>query len=105
VLAPAAQWRDWIVPARPRPARRDPSQAGAERVLRPDRPKKRATWAELRKRTLEIDGLTCPWCGGESKLVALIHDGAIRRILEHLALSTTAPLLAPARSPPELEFA
>ena len=29
----------------------------------------------------------------------------LRRILEHLGLPTTAPTLAPARSPPELEFA
>ena len=37
---------------------------------------------------------------------ALISDGAVlRRILAHLGLPTTAPTLAPARSPPELEFA
>ena len=106
VLAPAAEWRDWIVPAEPRPARRDPSQALAEQALRPDHARKRATWAELLKRVFEIDVLLCPWCGGKRNLIALITDGAVvRRILEHLGLPTTAPLLAPARSPPELEFA
>jgi hypothetical protein len=106
VLAPAAEWRDWIVPAEPRPARRDPSQALAKQALRPDHAKKRATWAELLKRVFEIDVLVCPWCGAKRRLIALITDGAIvRRILEHLGLPTTAPLLAPARSPPELEFA
>ena len=43
---------------------------------------------------------------GKRKLIALITDGkVVRAILEHLGLPTTAPTLAPARSPPELEFA
>jgi hypothetical protein len=106
VLAPAAQWRDWIVPARPRSPSRDPSQALVERALRPDGAKKRATWAELLKRTFQIDVLTCPWCGGKRQLIALLTDGkVVRAILEHLGLPTAAPLLAPARAPPELEFA
>jgi hypothetical protein len=58
------------------------------------------------KRAFEIDVLTCPWCGGKRKLIALLTDGkVVRRILEHLGLPVTAPVLAPARSPPELEFA
>jgi hypothetical protein len=106
VLAPAAEWRDWIVPAEPRSNRRDPSQALAERALRSDPAKTKATWAELLKRVFEIDVLTCPWCGGKRRLIALITDGAVvRRILEHLGLPTAAPVLAPARSPPELDFA
>ena len=45
-------------------------------------------------------------CGEKRKLIALITDGnVVRRILEHLGLPTAAPALAPARSPPELEFA
>lgn len=106
VLAPAAQWRDWIVPARPRSTPRDPSQALAERALRPDHARKRPTWAELLKRTFEIDVLNCPWCGGKRKLIALITDAkVVRAILDHLGLPTSAPTLAPARSPPELDFA
>jgi hypothetical protein len=106
VLAPAAEWRDWIVPAEPRSNRRDTSQALAERALRPDHARKRATWAELLERVFEIDVFTCPWCGGKRRLIALITDGCVvRRILEHLGLPTAAPVLAPARSPPELEFA
>jgi hypothetical protein len=63
----------------------------AERALRPDHARKRATWAE---------------CGGKRKLIALITDGqVVRKILAHLGLPTAAPVLAPARSPPELEFA
>lgn len=106
VLAPAAEWRDWIVPAQPRSTSREPAQALAERALRPDHARKRPTWAELLKRTFEIDVLTCPWCDGKRKLIALLTDGAVlRMILEHLGLPTAAPVLAPARSPPELEFA
>ena len=55
VLAPAAEWRDWIVPARPRSPSRDPSQALAERALRPrSRPEEahlgRAPQAHVRDR-------------------------------------------------------
>ena len=64
------------------------------------------TRAELLKRVFEIDVLTCPWCGGKRKLVALLTDGkVVRAILEHLGLPNAAPTLAPARAPPELEFA
>jgi hypothetical protein len=67
---------------------------------------RRATWAELLKRVFEIDVLTCPWCGGQRRLIALITDGAVvRKILDCLGLPTAAPALAPARSPPELDFA
>ncbi|MCI0563428.1 MAG: hypothetical protein MN733_33550, partial [Nitrososphaera sp.] len=35
----------------------------------------------------ELDVLTCSWCGGKRKLIALITDGAVvRKILEHLGL-------------------
>ena len=50
----------------------------------------------------EIDALTCPYCGGKRKLIALLTDGAVvRKILEHLGLPTSPPALAPARAPPE----
>lgn len=106
VLAPAAEWRDWIVPAQPRSPSRDPAQVLAERALRPHGAKKRATWAELLKRVFQFDVLTCPWCGEKRKLNALLTDGnVVRRLLDHLGLPTAGPTLAPARSPPELEFA
>lgn len=70
------------------------------------RPKPRGSWAELLKRVFEIDVLTCPWCGGKRKLVALLTDGkVVRKILAHLGLDTEPPRLAPARAPPELDFA
>jgi hypothetical protein len=49
---------------------------------------------------------TCPSCGGQRRLIALITGGAVvRKILDCLGLPTAAPALAPARSPPELDFA
>ena len=92
--------------AQPRSTSGDPFQSLAERALRPDHERKRPTWAELLERAFEIDVLTCPWCAGKRKLIALVTDGAVvRRILEHLGLPTADTVLAPARSPPELEFA
>ena len=68
--------------------------------------RQRLTWAELLKRVFAIDVLICPRCDGPRKLIALIHDGfVVRKILEHLGLPTEPPPLAPARAPPELEFA
>jgi len=44
--------------------------------------------------------------GGPRRLIALINDGlVVRKILAHLGFSTEPPPLAPARAPPEPEFA
>jgi hypothetical protein len=68
-LAPAAEWRDWVVPLGERPRRRDPAQSLTAKALRSTR----STWAELLKRVSEIDVLTCPHCGGERKLHSADH--------------------------------
>ena len=66
----------------------------------------RLPWAELLERVFAIDALTCPWCGGPRKLIALLTDGlVVRKILEHLNLPTEPLPLAPARAPPEPVFA
>lgn len=58
------------------------------------------------KRVFAIDVLVCPHCAGTRKLIALLTDGlVVRKILAHLGLSTEPPPLAPARAPPEHEFA
>jgi len=47
-----------------------------------------------------------PHCGGLRELIAFLTDGlVVRKILEHLGLPTEPPRLAPARAPPEFEFA
>jgi hypothetical protein len=97
VLAPAAQWRDLIVPAVSNSPEDSPKIRSASRS---------STWAELLQRVFAIDVLTCPYCGARRKLIALINDGCVvRKILAHLGLPTEPPGLAPARAPPELEFA
>jgi len=118
VLAPAAAWREFIVPrssatancthggshseqpARPS-AEFDPTTT-ARRIKRP----MRSTWAELMLRAFAIDVLTCDHCGGRRRLIAFLTDGlVVRKILAHLGLPTEPPHLAPARAPPEFEFA
>jgi len=57
-------------------------------------------------RAFSTDVLKCPHCGGLRELIAFLTDGlVVRKILVHLGLPTEAPSLAPARAPPEFEFA
>ncbi len=109
VFAPAASYRDRIVPAPPEapashascehddePPEQEPSPPPGPRP-------RRYSWAELMKRVFEIEVLICPHCNGRRKLLAFITDStAIRRILEHLELPADPPRMTPARAPPEL---
>ena len=62
-------------------------------------------WAELLRRSYEVDPLTCPACSGPMRIVAFITERAvIERILAQLASRATRPS-APgerrdARAPP-----
>ena len=59
-------------------------------------------WAELMRRTFDIDVLACQHCGGRLKLLAAVmNPKAVRAILASLGLATEAPELRPARAPPE----
>jgi hypothetical protein len=111
VLAPAAQWRDDIVPGES--TRKSPGQSssdsgtdcGAHPTRKPDRPTRRP-WAELMKRVFEFDVLVCPYCEGRRTLIAFITDGSVvRKILLHLGLDCEPPVLAPARTLEENAFA
>lgn len=65
------------------------------------RPRPHTPWAELLRRTFQIDVLACPECGGRLRLLATIEDAAVaRRILSHLGLPAERPEPRPARSPP-----
>jgi hypothetical protein len=56
------------------------------------------SWADLLRRTFEIDILACTDCGNRLRLVATIEDRrVIERILLHLGLPTDPPAAAPAR--------
>ena len=53
------------------------------------------------RRSLGLDVLRCPRCGGRLKLIALIKDPTvIRRVPQHLGLPTDVPEARPARAPP-----
>lgn len=85
--APAPQ-PDAGVPATPRP----PPLSAAH--VRP----KYYAWAALLGRTLSLDVLACPDCGGRLRFVATIEDRpVIEKILRHLGLPIDPPAPAPAR--------
>jgi hypothetical protein len=62
-------------------------------------------WAALLARTFQIDVSVCPVCGHKMRIIAFITDPAsIHRYLKGENLPTEPPPIAPARSPPQLEF-
>ena len=61
---------------------------------------RRLGWAQLLRRVLHIDALTCPECATSMTVIAFLTDPPVlRRILDHLGLPSSPPPLAPARSP------
>ena len=57
-------------------------------------------------RVFAKDALACPRCGSRRHMLAAITNGlVIRRILTHLGLPTEPLPVAPAREPPQREFA
>ena len=62
-------------------------------------------WAELMSRVFGINVLTCPECGGESRVIACIKDPAvIRKILRNLELPTQGVRLKAAHGPPDRQL-
>ena len=58
-------------------------------------------WAQLLARIYGVFALQCSRCGGRVHVVGFITEPAtVRQILEHVGERTTAPAIAPARSPP-----
>ena len=117
VLAPAASFRDRVVPIPlDEPENQGPEAcASAKDNARSETPDKqqprtrgprRFSWADLLRRVYLIDVLTCPHCSGKRTVLAFLTEPiAIRRILDHLGLPTEAPRVASARAPPgELPF-
>jgi hypothetical protein len=97
VLAPAASWRDQIVPGRSGERREGP--AGGSR------PSHEYTWSELLARVFSVDVLKCPVCGSRRRWISAITEAeVIERILSHLNLNTELPTPAPARPPPQEEL-
>ena len=96
VLAPAAPYRDLIVPGPRENSTTSTAPAtcagahGSEAQRRVNT--RRSTWAELLQRVFSFDVLHCRHCGGRRKLIALTTDGVVvRKILDHLGLPTEPP--------------
>ena len=75
-------------------------------------PRRRVPWAQLLRRVLHLDALACPRCSTPSQRVPMIvlafltDPEVVGKILRHLGLPVSAPLIAPARSSgPALGFA
>ncbi len=109
VLAPAAPYRDLIVPGPRESAKATATPAGCAGAHGPDAQRRehtrRSTWAELLQRDFAMDVLECPHGGGRRKLIAVITDGGgVRKILDDLGLASEPPDLARARGGEELAF-
>ena len=105
VLAPRAAWRSLVVQfgaaASPGAAAEPDAAADGHLDAADCRHTRNYLWAELMRRSLGLDVLACPRCGGRLTLIALIEDPAvIVRILGHLGLPTDIPEAQPARAPP-----
>ena len=104
VLAPRAAWRSLVV--------QFGTESGPDVASANDGTEEHAdavgcrhgnnyVWAELMRRSLGLDVLACPGCGGRLKLIALIdHPAVIQRLLQHPGLPTDVPEARPARAPP-----
>ena len=98
-----AAWRSLVVQfgASPGAAAETDPAADGPRLAADCRHTRDFTLAELMRRSLGLDVLACPRCGGRLTLIALIEDPAvIARVLRHLRLPTDIPEAQAARAPP-----
>jgi hypothetical protein len=103
VFAPAARLRSKSV------GRLNPHLASAMGHKVPGtkegRGRRNLLWAELMSRVYGINVLTCPECGGESRVIACIEDPAvIRKILRYLGLPIQGATLHPSRGRPDQQL-
>ncbi len=102
VLTPRAAWRSLVVQfgASPGAAAETNATADGPRRAADCRHTRNYLRAELMRRSLGLDVLACPRCGGRLALIALIDNRAvIVRILGHLGLPTDIPEAQPAWAP------
>lgn len=67
---------------------------------------RRLDWAQLLRRVFAVDVTQCPRCPGRLRVIAFITYGPlVATILAHLGLPTQWPSTAPARGPPQTDFA
>ena len=105
VLGPRAAWRSLVVQFGALDGTTDATDSDPATDAHPEaadpRPERNYPWSDLMRRSMGIDVLVCPRCGGRIRLIALIDDPAvIRQVLRHLGLPTEVPEALPARAPP-----
>jgi hypothetical protein len=87
----------------------DPATAASPRCPAPGAPassgRRRLPWADLLRRVFAQDVLACP-CGGRRTVTAFVVDTTLaRRVLTALGQAAEPATFAPARDPPQAEFA
>ena len=107
VLAPNARLRPLVVPEPPAAVPPPCAPRPATPEAQPLAPRhNRLPWAELLRRTFQVDVLTCSKCGGRRQVIAYITEPpVVRAILNHLGLPSRTLPLAPALDPPQASFA
>jgi hypothetical protein len=104
VLAARARLRQTVIRDRRTPAPPPPPS-----VSPPQPPPMRdryLPWAELMRRTFEVDVLVCPRCSGRMKILAAATDpDVIRFFLDSLGIPREDVTPAPARPPPDSDDA
>ncbi|MES9879504.1 MAG: hypothetical protein ABW185_01325 [Sedimenticola sp.] len=61
-----------------------------------------SVWAMLLARIYEINPLVCMRCGGEMRIIAFLTESEpVGRILRHIGEPDIAPVITPARGPPD----
>ncbi len=89
-----------VEPSEPTPDAKDAgSDNGEDTAASTIRPR-RLGWAQLLRRVLDVDALTCPKCATSMTVIAFLTDPTVlSRILDHLGLPSSPPPIAPVRSP------
>jgi len=104
VLAPHSGERAKVVAGAHGPGRECRGPGGEALGPAPKR-KDREKWAPLMRRTMGLDVLWCPRCGGRMDVIACITDpGLAERMLVAMKLPAGVPEVARSRPPPEDEF-
>jgi len=115
VLGPSHEWREAVVPppeedpgaCRRRPEIEPWDEQEEDHPVREERRRRRKPrdWATLIRRSLKLDVLSCPKCGGRMKVISTITEpGLVRRMLRSMGLSAEIPPRAPPRSSPPGSF-
>ncbi len=91
ILAPAAAWRDHVVPATKATAPGETRAGSATPHPAHNRPHRRP-WAELLRRVFAVDVLECPLCGGRTRVIpANLCDPTDRALLLAVARAGRSP--------------